>query len=67
MMETIGMMKHHFWTAYANLATGQNFKDWSALITGIGQGTGAGPQMWVAVSTHCLKLLCTQMMGLLLT
>jgi len=51
MTDTIGEMKHYTQAAYGDSTSGQNFKDWKALIAGIGQGNGAGPQIWAAVST----------------
>jgi len=51
MTDTIGEMKHYIQTAYGDSTTGQNVKDWKALIVGIGQGNRAGSQIWVAVST----------------
>jgi len=39
------------------LKKGQNYKDWKAAIAGIGQGNGAGPQIWAAISTVLFKVM----------
>jgi len=43
--------------AFGDSKKGQNYKDWKAAIAGIGQGNGAGPQIWAVVSTPILDML----------
>jgi len=56
MMDTLSTMKHHIQMAFRDSKQGQHFRDWDTAI-GIGQGNGAGPQIWVAVSTVLFKVL----------
>jgi len=51
MIETLVKMKHHIWTAYRESKTGSGCNDWGELRAGKGQGNGAGPAIWAAVST----------------
>jgi len=57
MTDMIGEMKHYTQTAYGDSTTQQNFKDWKALIAGIGQGNGARPQILAAVSTNLFNIM----------
>jgi len=51
MIETLAKMKHHIQTAFGKSKTGSGHNDWGEPIAGIGQGNGAGPAIWAAVST----------------
>ncbi len=57
MINTLAKMTHHIRTAYSNSSQGQNHKDWVEPITGIGQGNGVGPQIWVAISTVLFNIM----------
>jgi len=52
MITTIHKMQHHIQT-FGDLATSASHTIWHAPIAGIGQGNGAGPQIWAAVSSPC--------------
>jgi len=52
-------MEHHSWTTYSDSVTSSSRKSWQALIAGIGQGNGARPHIWAAVSSPMLNVMCT--------
>jgi len=57
MINTLVEMRHHIRTAYGDSNQGQNHKDWVDPIAGIGQGNGAGPQIWAAVSMVLFNIM----------
>jgi len=57
MVSTIHGMQHHVHFTYGDSTTHQGRAQWTAPITGIGQGNGAGPQIWAAVSTPLFQIL----------
>jgi len=57
MISTLQQMDHHIWTTYGDSAKSGNWKKWGSLITGMGQGNGAGPQIRAAVSSPLLELM----------
>jgi len=57
MIMTLANLKHHVRTAYGNSAISQGQDNWQELAAGIGQGNGAGPQIWAAVSTPLFAIM----------
>jgi len=57
MITTIHEMEHHIHTTFGDLKTYASRDTWQAPIAGIGQGNGAGPQIWVAVSSPMLDIM----------
>jgi len=57
MITTIHEMQHHIWTTYGDSMTSASHQSWQALIAGIGQGNGAGPHIWAAVSSPMLNVM----------
>jgi len=55
MILTLQQMDHHIRTTYGDSAKSGNRKKWGSPIAGIGQGNGAGPQIWAAVSSPYWK------------
>jgi len=59
MVTTLAQLQHHVRLAYGNSMQSQGQSNWSEpVVTGIGQGNGVGPQIWVAVSMPLFKILC---------
>jgi len=50
-------MEHHIQTTFGDSSKSGSQKKWGTLITGIGQGNGAGPQIWAVVSSPLLELM----------
>jgi hypothetical protein len=57
MFSTIQNLKHYIWTVYGDSTISFGGDIWLVPIQGVGQGNGAGPQIWAAVSTPVLNLL----------
>lgn len=57
MFGTIQRLSHHIRTVHGDSKLSFSGKDWHVPIHGVGQGNGAGPQIWAAVSTPLLNLL----------
>jgi len=57
MISTLQQMDHHIQTTYGDSGKSGNCKKWGSPIAGIGQGNGAGPQIWAAVSSPLLELM----------
>jgi len=57
MLSTLHGMQHHVRSMYGDSKTSQGCKTWGSPITGIGQGNGAGPQIWAAVNTPLFQIL----------
>ena len=60
MFTTIQQMKHYVRTVYGEAKQyfgGEQAKLFAVPIQGVGQGNGAGPQIWAIVSTPVLQLL----------
>lgn len=51
MLKAIQQLRHHIRTAYGDSDTFQEPKGTSDIVHGIGQGNGAGPAIWLAIST----------------
>jgi len=57
MVSTLAQLQHHVRSAYGNSTNAQGQTTWPEPVTGIGQGNGAGPQIWAAVSTPLFAIL----------
>jgi len=57
MITTLAQLKHHVRSAFGNSTISQGQEDWPEPAAGIGQGNGAGPQIWAAVSTPLFEIL----------
>jgi len=57
MINTLATLRHHVRTAYGDSDISQGQDSWMEPAVGIGQGNGAGPQIWAAVSTPLLKIM----------
>jgi hypothetical protein len=57
MFTTIQNLKHHIRTVYGDSELSLTGKLWAVPIQGVGQGNGAGPQIWAVVSTPVLNML----------
>ncbi len=50
-------LQHHVRTLYGDSTISEGNKVWAVLVAGIGQGNGAGPQIWAVISTPILDLI----------
>jgi len=57
MITTLHKMQHHIRSTYGDSTQSQGQQQWAAPIAGIGQGNGAGPQIWAAVSSLLFQIL----------
>jgi len=57
MFSTIQHLRHHIRTLFGDLQISAGTELWAVPISGIGQGNGAGPQIWAVVSTPILNML----------
>ena len=57
MFTTIQNLDHYIRTVYGNSELSFSGKLWTVPIQGVGQGNGAGPQIWAVVSTPVLNML----------
>ncbi len=60
MIGTLHGMKHHVHSTYGDSTMLQGWWEWGTPIVGIRQGNGAGPQIWVVVSTLLFQILATK-------
>ncbi len=67
MVTTIHGMNHHIQMAYGDLTQSASREMWEVPITGIGQGNGAGPSIWAAVSSPMFDVICQDSFYALLT
>jgi len=58
MMKTLHGMNHHIRMMYSDSQQSVGRKTWNALIAGIGQGNGASPSIWAAVSSPMFDIMC---------
>jgi len=65
MVTTIHGMKHYIRSSYGDSTKSQGQSQWGMPIARIGQGNGAGLQLWVAVSSPLFQILSEE--GLLAT
>ncbi len=57
MISTIHKMEHHIHTTFSDSTISASHHTWTAPITGIGQGNGAGPQIRATVSSPILDIM----------
>jgi len=57
MVQTLQRMWHHTCTAFGDSIISKGWREWGGPIAGIGQGNGAGPQIWAAVSSPLFDIL----------
>ena len=57
MFSTIQNMKHYVRTSYGDSDQWFGGTEWTIPVHGVGQGNGAGPAIWAAVSTPVLNLM----------
>jgi len=57
MITTIHEMEHHIRTMFGDSNISASRATWQVPIAGIGQGNGAGPQIWAAVSSPILDIM----------
>jgi len=57
MITMIHEMEHHICTMFGDSKISVSRTSWQAPIAGIGQGNGAGPQIWAAVSSPLLDIM----------
>ncbi len=57
MISTLHQMEHSICTMFGDSKKAGSHKNWGKPIAGIGQGNGAGPQIWAAVSSPLFELL----------
>jgi len=57
MFSMIQNLQHHIRTLFSDLQISTGTDLWAVPISGIGQGNGAGPQVWAMVSTPILDIL----------
>ena len=57
MFTTIQNLNHYIRTIYGDSSLSFSGKLWTVPIQGVGQGNGAGPQIWAVVSTPVLNML----------
>ena len=63
MFSTIQKLNHHIRTVHGISTSSFSGSQWDTPIHGVGQGNGAGPQIWAAVSTPLLNLLRAEACG----
>jgi hypothetical protein len=64
MFGTIQELHHHVRTAFGDSKKFFSANSGSIPIQGVGQGNGAGPQIWALVSTPIFNMLCSMGFGL---
>jgi len=57
MISSIHGMQHHVRSTYGDSIASPGHTQWQTPIAGIGQGNGAGPHIWVAVSTPLFQII----------
>jgi len=57
MVQMLHGMHHSTRTAFGDSRISQGRREWGEPITGIGQGNGVGPQIWVAVSSPLFDIM----------
>jgi len=58
MIHTLAHLNHHISTTFGDSEIAQGYNTWKESIASIGQGNGARPQIWVAVSTPLFNIMC---------
>jgi len=57
MITTLHEMQHHIWMTFSDSMAYASQQVWGTPIAGIGQGNGAGPLIWVAVSSPMFNIM----------
>jgi len=57
MLETICGMRHHTRMVHGDSQCFASQSTWAQLVIGIGQGNGAGPTIWVAISSLLFNIM----------
>jgi len=58
MVHMLANLQHHIHhTAFSDSTLNQGQKDWEQPMAGIGQGNGAGPQIWAAISSPLFDIM----------
>jgi len=57
MLETIRGMRHHTRTIHSDSTQFASQQTWAQPVAGIGQGNGAGPAIWAAVSSPLFEIM----------
>jgi len=57
MITTLYEMQHHIRTTFGDSKLSASRQTWGAPIAGIGQGNGAGPHIWAAVSSPMFDIM----------
>ena len=57
MFTTLQKLRHHIRTIYGDSEISFSGELWAVPIQGVGQGNGAGPQIWALISTPLLNIL----------
>jgi hypothetical protein len=57
MFSTIQSLHHHIRTVHGTSSRSFSGKDWAIPIHGVGQGNGAGPQVWAILSTPLFDMV----------
>jgi len=60
MISMIHGMQHHVRSTYGDSIASQGRTQWQTPIAGIGQGNGAGPHIWAAVSTPLFQIMAQE-------
>jgi len=60
MIAMLAQLQHHVRSAYGNSVCAWGQAEWKDPVAGIGQGNGAGPQIWAAISTPLFTILCQE-------
>ena len=63
MFNTIQNMKHQVRTSYGDSVASFGGNQWEIPVHGVGQGNGAGPAIWAAVSTPVLNMMRSEGFG----
>jgi len=59
MITTLAHLNHHVCTAFGDSENSQGIDTWQKAVAGIGQGNGAGPHIWAAVSMPLFDIMQT--------
>jgi len=60
MIQTLAHLNHHVCTAFGDLEIVQGYDTWKESVAVIGQGNGARSQIWTAVSTSLVNIMCQE-------
>jgi hypothetical protein len=63
MFEAIQRMRHHVRTAFGDSVTTFGGRDTDTPVHGVGQGNGAGPAIWAAVSSPVIEVMRSRGFG----